>query len=507
MLALALLATLSAQAGERRYALIIDANQGDAGELPLRYADDDAARVAQVLSTQGGVAPADLTRLSQPDANEVRVALGRLVERVAREREDRALIFVYYSGHADASDLHLGGSRLPLTELRTLVHAVPADARVLVLDACRAGELTRARGATPAAPFKIVAEDRLTTDGMAIVTSAAAGEDAQESDRLQGGVFTHHLVAGLRGAADLSGDLRVTLTEAYRYAYGRTVASTSEAPTLQHPSFSLDLNGRDDLVLTRIDDLSRAARLALSQPGDYLVFEGRSGALALEASLPQGGTLSLPPGRYLVRRRTPSRLYESELTLGVGELRTLGEEALVSVPLGQATRRGGPHEASFALTLGGGARYALPTNRDLSPELTLGARLELAQLSLSARAGGSWFEAANETLSMEQRTGTFEVGVMKLVDLGPWSLGAGIRGGGGLVGQRFETEGEAPARLGGFGLVTSEARVERALGHRAFLGLDLGLSAVVFQQEGSSGVALQTLAVPSGGLDVGVWLW
>ncbi len=509
MLGLALALALTAQAAERRYALLVDANLGDAGEVPLRYADDDAARLGQVLLAQGDVAPTDLVRLSQPDANELRAALGRLVERVAREREDRTLIFVYYSGHADASDLHLGGTRLPLTELRTLVHAIPADARVLVLDACRAGELTRARGATPAAPFQIVAEDELTTEGIAIVTSAAAGEDAQESDRLQGGVFTHHFVAALRGAADTSGDLRVSLTEAYRYTYGRTVATTSGAPALQHPSFSLDLTGRADLVLTRLDEPGRAGRLTLPEPGEYLIFDGRGLTLVLEASLPQGGTLTLPPGRYLVRRRTPSRIYEAEITLDAADALRLEAEALAAVPVGQATRRGGgPQRASLSVDLGGGGRLALPESRSLSPEAQLGLRLDLPQLSVTGRASGSTSESANETLSMRQETLTLSLGALKLVDVGRWSLGAGVSAGGGLVRQRFETDGLAPDRRSGVGLAGSSLRVERALVNRLAIGLDLGLDGTFFLREDTgSGAVLETQVVPWGGLDVAIWLF
>lgn len=55
-------------------------------------------------------------------------------------------------------------------------------------------------------------------EGRVYITSSAAGERAQESDEIQGSVFTHYLLAGLRGAADDSGDRRVSLEEAYRFA-------------------------------------------------------------------------------------------------------------------------------------------------------------------------------------------------------------------------------------------------------------------------------------------------
>ena len=44
-------------------------------------------------------------------------------------------------------------------------------------------------------------------------------EAAQESDRICASYFTHYLVSGFRGAADLSGDGKVTLNEAYQFAF------------------------------------------------------------------------------------------------------------------------------------------------------------------------------------------------------------------------------------------------------------------------------------------------
>jgi len=102
------------------------------------------------------------------------------------------VLFVYFSGHADVSSLHLGDSRLSFQRLKELAAGVGADVNVLVVDACRSGGLTRVKGATPAEPFEIKAEDRLDSLGLAIITSSAAGEDAQESERLSGGIFTHH---------------------------------------------------------------------------------------------------------------------------------------------------------------------------------------------------------------------------------------------------------------------------------------------------------------------------
>ena len=56
--------------------------------------------------------------------------------------------------------------------------------------------------------------DDLASTGEALLTSSAADENALESKEIRGSFFSHHLVSGLRGAADSSGDGQVTLAEA-----------------------------------------------------------------------------------------------------------------------------------------------------------------------------------------------------------------------------------------------------------------------------------------------------
>ncbi|MEZ4468640.1 MAG: caspase family protein, partial [bacterium] len=247
MRALALLLLWAGAAfGEARFAVVIGANRGEADEVVLRFAERDAARFADVLTGFAGVPEEHLTLLKGRDAGRVQAAFAPLAGRIAAAGAagHETVLFVYYSGHADAQALHLGGSRLPLAGLKGLVDAAGATVAVLVVDACRSGALTRVKGAAPAEPFEIHAEDRLASEGTAIIASSAAGEDAQESDQLEGGVFSHHLIAGLLGAADATGDRVVSLSEAYRYAYAETLRTTSRARFVQHPTYDFRLRGR-----------------------------------------------------------------------------------------------------------------------------------------------------------------------------------------------------------------------------------------------------------------------
>lgn len=69
---------------------------------------------------------------------------------------------------------------------------------------------------------------------------SSADEAAQESDRIGGSFFTHALVSGMRGAADASGDGKITLTEAYRFAFEETLQRTAQTQFgSQHPAYEI----------------------------------------------------------------------------------------------------------------------------------------------------------------------------------------------------------------------------------------------------------------------------
>ena len=124
------------------------------------------------------------------------------------------------------------------------------------------------------------------------MTSSAAGEDAQESDALGASIFTHHLVSALLGAANRDRDGRVTVAEAFAYAADRTLAATVlTLPGPQHPTYRLEIGGRDDLTLTEPGASARGTRdAAFADAGTYLVQNGAGErAVVAELSADRGG--------------------------------------------------------------------------------------------------------------------------------------------------------------------------------------------------------------------------
>lgn len=309
---LAALVSTPAQAEVVRRALIVGHNDGGLDLEPLQYAEADARKMARTLIDLGGFASEDVVVLESPSVGELSQWLDAFAAASGNEEEE--LFLFYYSGHADAAGLRLGQGQYRFETLRDDIERVDAEVRLGVLDACQSGAITKTKGAKVVDPFL---GNTLTSTGEVWITASSADERAQESDRLGGSFFTHHLITGLRGAAD-DGDGIVSLSEAYSYAYESTVTSTNGTLSgAQHPEYNYQLSGQGDLALTRLthDDARVTMKpgfgghiLILTQPGKHLVAE-------LHKDSAEQIVLALPPGRYLLRRRDGDLIFEMELKL------------------------------------------------------------------------------------------------------------------------------------------------------------------------------------------------
>lgn len=342
----ALLWPAQAHAQVERFAIVIGNNLGGPGDVALRYAEDDAGKIHAVLENLGGFRPENMLLLRGRSADEVRDALISMNERIRRQagraRAD-TMLFVYYSGHADARALHLGPGELPLRQVEQLVTGSSAELRVLVLDACRSGALTRVKGGRRAPPVSVSLEDRLPSEGTVFLTASAANEDAQESDEVKGSFFTHYLVSGLIGAADQNQDGRVVLEEAYRYAYEHTLrASSRTLAGTQHPTFKYDMRGQSQVVLTEVLPRQHRALVSLPAGRSYLLMrDGPEGPVVAEVGArDQVRRISVAPGRYFVRARAPSYLLEGSVSLAGGSEQTIGDAALDRIEYARFVRKG-----------------------------------------------------------------------------------------------------------------------------------------------------------------------
>ena len=447
------LVSSDAMGGQHRFAIVIGVNEGVRGEEQLLYAERDAVRVADVLTRLGGVASEDMVLMRGADAAALRRAIASLSVRIARRRAEDAsvqpVVFLYYSGHAGAGQLHMRGTSVPFTSLEKLRDALGAAVTVVVVDSCFSGGLTRVKGGQGAKPFEFDVDDQLESRGIAILTSSASGEDAQESDRLRGGVFTHHLLTGLIGAADSNRDGEVGLGELWRYAHAQTVRTTSASRFVQHPTYAFKLSGKRELVMTRPKAGAALGRLVLVQPGAYVVFHERAtGPVVAEVSAASGTQIRLPPGKYRVRRRGRRSVHEVTVLLRSGG--TVRTEQMTELPYGRTVRKGLAQERSTAWSLQVLAEVGGPLlpGTTVGAGVTLGVQLDLEPLALQLRVRYGRAIAENATVSLSQDMLGVDLGVLKVFDIPrtPLGIGLGIRVGGDQIWQRFDTAGSAPPR-------------------------------------------------------------
>ena len=337
-----------ASATLRRFALVTGANNGGPQRVLLRYAQSDARAVARVLRDLGGISPEDTILLLEPgpDALEAAFLRMKVLLAEARARGLRTELFFYFSGHSDEEGLLLDDRHFTYPQIRRTLENLPADVRIAVLDSCASGALTRGKGGKWQAP--LLADASTQVRGHAFLTSASSDETAQESDRVGGSFFTHYLVSGLRGAADESRDGRVTLNEAYRYAFNETLARTElTRPGPQHPNYDIQLAGSGELVIT---DLHAASAILVLAPGleGRLFIRDAEGRLVAEINKPGGRSMSLglESGVYQVSLERNDQLRKGTVFLAEGKETRLDPETLEKVEPEAASAHGGkPAEA------------------------------------------------------------------------------------------------------------------------------------------------------------------
>lgn len=460
----------SAHARVERYAVIIGNNDGGATDTPLVYAQADAERIYDVLHDLGGFMPVNMVLLRNEPADIVRSTLIAMNDRIRQAIAvpgTEAMLLVYYSGHADSDALHMRGTELAIAELAQLASGSAAGFRLVVLDACRSGALTRAKGGQIRPPFEL-GDERLPGDGLAYLTASSAHEDAQESDALRGSFFTHALVSGLLGAADRDADGEVVLDEAYRYAYDETLRATSRTLAgTQHPTFRYDLRGHGDLVLTRPEAYA-AQRANVALPSGYgflFMRDDASGPITAELlEQTRERTLSLRPGRYFVRARGRDVLYEGAIVLHAGD-KSFSLDGLERIEYDRLVRKGGrSSRLAHGPEVGATVRSALSNATTSCSGGYGGYTLDFEALSVGARLSACTSSLDAGGLSATVNAFDASLHVKRVWDADAWSFGAGLGGGLSLFTQSFETRGEAPSRQSAAPFILVAAHLGYALG-------------------------------------------
>lgn len=236
------------------YAIVIGNNapprSGTSETLqPLRYADDDAVRYYQlfsrtaethllvVLDTQTQRRYPGLAAHAQPPTvDNLRRVVEDLRTKMTRDRQrgDRPILYFVFSGHGARDDhgqaflVLLDGALTQTTLYEDVLARMPTTFTHLIVDACHAGGVVGVRGggffareadATSVSITSAEVEPILQATPLArypqigVILATTLGQEAHEWSQIESGVFTHELLSGLQGAADVNGDLVIEYTE------------------------------------------------------------------------------------------------------------------------------------------------------------------------------------------------------------------------------------------------------------------------------------------------------
>lgn len=351
---------LAADANVRRFALVIGNNRSEERSAEkLRYADDDAVATHLLLSDAGVksllfASLDDATRRLHPglavDGSarwlDIERGFSQLVARMKQAASSavRTELLIFYSGHGDVEGgegyVVLEGERLTRSRLFSLLTRSPATYNHVFVDACKSYFLIFDRGPggrrTPyAGNWAESVPARLGNTGFVLSTSS--DRESHEWERYQGGILSHQLRSGLRGAADA--DLDGTIRYAELGAFLATANSAIPNPRFK-PDFMVRAPGHDfDQEILSYSANLGTLYFAPRKWGHFYV-ENARGERVLDAHPAPGQALRLlsPPERPLFVRqhderaeyvvKNPGRVEVAELSSTAPELAQRGALSL-----------------------------------------------------------------------------------------------------------------------------------------------------------------------------------
>ncbi|AKU98738.1 peptidase C14 caspase catalytic subunit p20 [Labilithrix luteola] len=394
-----LLVTSPSRADPLRLLVAIGHHSGLAGDVPLKHSARDATRVRDLFVQLGGVRPEDAFLMVDPTPAQVFAAIDKVAAIASGRQINDVSVLFYFSGHGDRQALHLGRERILLSDLDRKLAGVAAGLRIVVTDACRTSDL-RGKGVTSTDPFSVTLDATPRASGVIRLHASADGEVAQESDELASAVFTHYWLSGLAGAADVNGDARVTFDESYAFAYSQTLFRSARASgVVQRPAVETALREGAPIVLTNTTSTT-LLRFPRAADSHYIIYGVGSRTVLAElwSSSERRVALAVPPGRYIVHRRTGGHAAAAQLDLDKDQEREVHAADFHAVPEETLARKGGdlilhPNELSVG--------YVARTSRLYDFGHELGVRYEHAWDSFALGISGTGGTGSGASITQE----------------------------------------------------------------------------------------------------------
>ncbi len=329
--------------GVDRYAIYIGCNDGGKERDKLLYASTDAQNFQKIMSEIGGVQDSNSYILIDPTKERIDDTLAKISSKIDSNKMNakRSEFIFYYSGHSDEESILLGETAYDYSTLKHAISDVPSDIHIVILDSCYSGNFIRTKGGQKKKPFLM--DDSSVVKGHAYLSSSSAREYSQESDDIESSYFTNAMITGLRGAADTSGDSKVTLNELYSYAFNDTLSKTESSKAgPQHPNFNITLVGSGDLILSDISNADAMLSISKEAKGTFIIRDS-DGKLISEINKTAGQPIlmALPVGMYSAVCIDEYSTRQGTFTLSKNSVYVLDQNNLFSVQQKDTTLKGG----------------------------------------------------------------------------------------------------------------------------------------------------------------------
>lgn len=224
----------------------------------------DAQDVSAVLADPALCAYPAHNITSLLDESATRPAILAALDNLAARTTPSSTVLLYFSGHGgradgtcylvpvegdDSTDGALARTAISGPELSTRLRAIPAARLTVILDCCRASGIAEPKDVVthrlePELPSSALA---LLATGRGRVVLAASGQDGYALVRRgeRNGVFTRHLLDGLRGKANGTGGV-IRVCDLFHYVQQQVVAEAT-----QRPVFKADIEENYPIALFR----------------------------------------------------------------------------------------------------------------------------------------------------------------------------------------------------------------------------------------------------------------
>lgn len=242
----------------RHWAVLVGVNAyQDPYINPLSVCVDDVTAIHQTLAAHYQVSK--LLTDATPDRLPTRANILGELAAVAQNAGEGDLLLFYFSGHGMAEggesyllarDTRLSALKhtaVAMRDVRELIEASPARAKVIVLDACHSGaQIGKAAAMMTPEFIRRVFEE---AQGIAVLASCTQGQQSWEWKDKNRSVFTWYLLEALAGKADFDQKGFVTVADASRYVTDGVKAWAANEGVPQTPTLSYTVAG--DIILLR----------------------------------------------------------------------------------------------------------------------------------------------------------------------------------------------------------------------------------------------------------------